>query len=80
MIVPMKRLTVLVLENDRDAALEYLREIGVVHVEAVRAAETDDVEAARKAFDHVNRALEVLPTTGRSVPSGRSAIDVVQAM
>jgi V/A-type H+-transporting ATPase subunit I len=80
MIVPMKRLTVLVLENDRDAALEYLREIGVVHVEAVRTAETDDVEAARKAFDHVNRALEVLPTTGRSVPSGRSAIDVVQAM
>ncbi|MBU4460221.1 MAG: hypothetical protein KJ579_06620, partial [Verrucomicrobia bacterium] len=76
----MKRLTVLVLENDRDAALEYLREIGVVHVEAVRTAETDDVEAARKDFDHVNRALEVMPSTGRSVPSGRSPADVVQAM
>lgn len=80
MIVPMRKVTVLVLENARDAALECLREIGVVHVEAVRAAETDDVEAARKEFEHVTRALEVLPATGRSTPSGRSARDVVDAM
>jgi len=80
MIVPMKKVTVLVLENDRDAALEYLREIGVVHVEAVRAAETDDVETARKEFEYVQRALEVLPSAPRTPPSGHSSIDVVHAM
>jgi V/A-type H+-transporting ATPase subunit I len=80
MIVPMKKVTVLVLENDRDAALEYLRQIGVVHVEAVRAAETDDVETARKEFEYVERALEVLPSAPKSTPSGHSPIDVVHAM
>lgn len=77
MIVPMKKVTVLVLENDRDAALEYLREIGVLHVEAVRAVESDDVESARKELEYVSRALDVLPAAPEAAESGKSPLDIV---
>lgn len=80
MIVPMKKATVLVLENDRDAALEYLREMGVLHLEAIRPVESEDVESARKEFEYVDRALEVLPRTPKVSPSGRSPLDVVHAL
>ena len=47
MIVKMKRLTLLCLATDRDAALESLRELGVVHVADVRPPEGDDLDALR---------------------------------
>ena len=33
MIVPMKKVSIVVMEKDREASLEKLREVGVLHLE-----------------------------------------------
>lgn len=78
MIVPMKKVTVLCLEADRDAALEQLRELGVVHLTPVRPVGSDDVEDRRKEWDYIRRALEVLPAKAAAPASGRPPMDVVR--
>ena len=47
MIVKMKRLTLLCLTDDRDGALEELRELGVVHVTDRRPPAGDELDALR---------------------------------
>ena len=76
MIVPMKNVTVLCLEADRDAALERLRELGVVHLTPVRPVESDDIEERRKEWDYLRRALEVLPAKA-SAPRCRKSEKVL---
>ena len=61
MIVKMKRLTLLCLAGDRDAALESLRELGVVHVADVRPPEGEELEALRARLADAERALDALP-------------------
>lgn len=78
MIVPMAKVTVLALARDRDAALERLRDIGALHLEAVRPAESEDVEAARREFEYARHALEVLPRQPAGAPSGQPAAEVVR--
>ncbi len=78
MIVPMSKVTVLVIEPDRERALEGLRDLGVVHLEAVRPVESEDVEAARKTAEHVRTALDVLPRVARGTPSGEPAAAIVE--
>ena len=78
MIVPMSKVTVLVLATDRDAALERLRDLGVIHLEAIRPAETEDVETARREWEHVQQVLEVLPRTAQGQPTGQPAEVIVR--
>lgn len=80
MIVPMKRVTVLCLESAREATLEHLRELGVLHLEHVRPPESDAVEAARKDRAYYRRALEVLPARAAAAPSGRPPLEIVRAI
>ncbi len=80
MIVPMKKVTVLCLEDDRDATLEHLRALGILHLAPVRPPEDRDVEAARRALDHVQRALDVLPHHPSTAPSGQSPQQVIEAV
>ncbi len=80
MIVSMKKVTVLCLESDRDAALERLREMGIVHVEPVRVPEDSAVDQARRRWEHIRRALDVLPHHPHVSPSGKSPEDVVEAV
>ena len=61
MIVRMKRLTLLCLATDRDAALESLRELGVVHVTDRQAPEGAELEALRARLADAERALAALP-------------------
>ena len=61
MIVRMKRLTLLCLTEDRDAALEALRELVVVHVTDRRPPAGDELEALRARLAAVERALDALP-------------------
>jgi len=61
MIVKMKRLTLLCLATDRDAALESLREVGVVHVADRRPPEGVQLEALRARLADAERALGALP-------------------
>ena len=80
MIVPMKKVTVLCLASARDAALEHLRALGVLHLEPIRPPESEAIETARKELTYVRRALEVLPSRASAAPSGRPADEVVKAI
>ena len=61
MIVKMKRLTLLCLTDDRDAALEQLRALGVVHVTDRRPPAGDELDALRARLAEEQRALDALP-------------------
>lgn len=80
MIVPMKKVTVLCLASAREATLEHLRELGVLHLEHVKPPENDAVEAARKDLAYYRRALEVLPARAKAAPSGRPPAEIVRAI
>lgn len=80
MIVPMKKVTVLCLERHREEALEYLRQLGALHVEPVRTAEHESVEAARRHYEHIRTALDLLPERPSALPSGRTPDQTVEAL
>ena len=80
MIVPMKKVTVLCLERHREEALEYLRQLGALHVEPVRTAEHESVEAARRHYEHIRTALDLLPERPSALPSGRTPGQTVEAL
>jgi V/A-type H+-transporting ATPase subunit I len=61
MIVRMKRLTLLCLTSERDAALDELRRLGVVHVTDRREPSGDELEALRARHAAAERALAALP-------------------
>jgi V/A-type H+/Na+-transporting ATPase subunit I len=76
MIVKMKRLTLLCLATDRDAALESLRELGVVHVTDRRPPEGQELEALRGRLADAQRALDALPP-GAAAEADRPADELV---
>jgi V/A-type H+-transporting ATPase subunit I len=80
MIVPMKKVTLLCLAHARDATLEQLRDLGVVHLQPVSQRESESVEAARREFEYVRNALEVLPHHPDKAPSGRAPRAVVEEL
>lgn len=80
MIVPMSKVTVLAIDCDRDRALEALRDLGVLHLDAVRPTESEDVEAARKEVEYVRTALDLLPRVARGRPTGRPASEIVRVV
>jgi len=79
MIVPMKKVTVLCLAHTRDATLEQLRDLGILHLQPVSQRESESVEEARREYEYVRTALEVLTPSDRP-PSGRSPREVVEAL
>jgi V/A-type H+-transporting ATPase subunit I len=60
MIVPMKKVTVLVQEKDANPAVEILRNLGVVHVENVQGAQGEVVNKLRDDITLVDAALSIL--------------------
>lgn len=78
MIVKMKAVTVLCSAAAVDAALERLRDIGVLHLSHVQAPEGESLDKARQQLVHVKRALEVLPRQAAAQPSGRTAEEVIE--
>lgn len=64
MIVPMKRVTVVCLGQERDAALECLRDLGAVHLAPAAARVSEDLDAARRRFEDGRAALEILAGRG----------------
>jgi V/A-type H+-transporting ATPase subunit I len=80
MIVPMKKLTVLCVESERDATLEALRLLGALHLAPVNPPENEEVESARKQFEHVRRALDVLARKPGATPSGIAPRQVVESL
>jgi len=60
MIVPMKKITVLVQEKDANSAVENLRKLGVVHVEHVQAPQAEAVRILRDDIALIDAALSIL--------------------
>src|SRR4030042_7219660 len=60
MIVPMKKITVLVQEKDANSAVENLRKLGVVHVEHIQAPQAEAVRNLRDDIALVDVALSIL--------------------
>jgi len=71
MIVKMKRLTLLCLDSGRDATVESLRELGVVHVADVRPPEGEELDALRARLGDAEHALAALPA--EAVPAEAAA-------
>jgi V/A-type H+-transporting ATPase subunit I len=61
MIVPMKRVFLLVAAQDRDAALTALQSLGILHLTVSQAFEPEEVEAARTELDRIRQLKERLP-------------------
>jgi V/A-type H+-transporting ATPase subunit I len=72
MIVRMKRLTLLCLTRDRDAALDELRALGLVHVADSRPPAGEELDALRTRLAAAERALAALPE-GRTAPAAGEA-------
>ncbi len=64
MIVPMKKIFLLILESEKTGALEALRDLGVVHLENVSGS-GDLLEELQQKRDTVQRSLDLLPEAGK---------------
>lgn len=73
MIVPMKRLTLLCLQKDRQKTLDVLEQMGVVHVTPVRAPSGEELDAARQRLARAEKALTVLSKVAEEEASRKQA-------
>ena len=80
MIVKMKKVTVLVSARDREAALERLRNLGVVHVHAVKPPSSESIHAIEAEVSDVDRALQVLGAHDQEIKSDASAKGAQEAV
>lgn len=60
MIVPMKKVTLLMSERHRESALTRLRKLGVVHVHNINVPSSDDIQNVETELEKINRTLQVL--------------------
>ena len=60
MIVPMKQLTLLCLEAEKEPALLTLRDLGVVHLLPTHPPESEELDAARKQVVACRKILTAL--------------------
>ena len=81
MIVEMQKVTVLVSSRDRDAALGRLRDLGVVHVHAVKTPASDDIHTLETEMSNVARALLLIGADeskrGRADADGAPAKEIL---
>jgi V/A-type H+-transporting ATPase subunit I len=61
MIVPMKKLTLLVSALDRENALEKLRELGVVHIHPLKSIDSPDSAQLEEEAVAIQKTLDFLP-------------------
>ncbi|WP_294429717.1 ATPase [uncultured Treponema sp.] len=59
MIVPMKKISLIVLENERKAALKDLRKLGVLHVEEVQGS-SEELASYKDQNSKIEKALAIL--------------------
>ncbi len=60
MIVPMKKITLLCLDTERVAALEKLRELGVMHVDLASRVESESVAVLAQTLADASKAYNIL--------------------
>lgn len=64
MIVQMKKVTVLISAHDHDAALLTLRDLGLIHIDHVRAPASEELAVIEKKLSHADRALQAVKAAG----------------
>lgn len=62
MIVPMKKLSIIVQSKDAAPAIEHLRSMGVVHVQHQKVPEGKDISALKDGIALLDRVLGILST------------------
>ena len=60
MIVPMKKATILFETKDTEATIQYVRQLGVLHVEHQNLPEGRDISALQENFALINSSFDVL--------------------
>jgi len=70
MIVPMKKVTMVCLLGDQDAAVDRLQDMGVLHVAPVRHPESGDLDEARRLLARSERVVHILEA---AAPEGAPA-------
>lgn len=61
MITPMKKVTILCLEKDKEQSLDALRGMGILHVTPLCTPAGTKLNAAKAKVLHVRKALEAIP-------------------
>ncbi len=73
MIVPMKRVTLLVARDETDAALRRLRGLGLVHIKPVREPESPDLAGLAAQSGRLEKALALLGPQSPGKPAAPAA-------
>lgn len=60
MIVPMKKITVIVQAKDADSAVARLRHLGVLHVEHQQVPKSKDIDTLSKDIASIGEAIDIL--------------------
>ncbi len=76
MIVDMKEVTIFVAANNRDAALEELRELGILHVENIQPPESRQVSGLEEKIRQANSALHILSDLEDQEQPEESSFDI----
>ncbi len=69
MIVPMKKIFLLILESEKTEALKILRDLGVVHLESI-SGDSDLLEELRQTREIVSKSISILPDKKNDVQEG----------
>ncbi len=78
MIVPMKKLAVVVMESDRETAVERMREAGVLHLES-GAVQSDEVAKLEERIGTIERARALLPPEDERTEAQTAAAESAEA-
>lgn len=70
MIVKMKKVTLLCVESERTAALEQLRELGIMHVDHETKVDTDRVHVSEQELEAISKVCNTLS----SIKNGRKEV------
>ncbi len=61
MIVPMKKISVIVQSKDIDSTLKNLAKLGALHIEHQRPPVNEDIDLLNQKYGSLSRAVEMLP-------------------
>lgn len=75
MIVPMKKLTLLMSERDKESALTALRKLGVLHVKNINVPASEDIQALEERLTKIERVRQIL--SAFDIPEGTAPAEKV---
>ena len=69
MIVKMDKITLIVSAKDRDAALENLRDLGILHVQELPQTTSDSTTALETEIARLDEATQIISTLDKNAGS-----------